>query len=348
MLNQIEESDRNKNNFDNITKINLGIEILRAYMSFSIVVLHFLKNEYKTNFFIKFIFYCFPFYVPTFFLISFYFIHNTISSKNIIKIKERFIKIIIPYIIWPIFLWIWNIIINYKNIKFNWDLIRTIILQLLVGHNFYKVYWFLFDLIIITIIFTIIRFSFKNYLIILRISFPLVFSINEYYHQKLSKYNYLIGAITPLPSSFIYSVTGFLLGYRFIIKKLRNKRYIIFVLIIPEIFLINKFWILFEISKRVEPIIIDIIIILLFICFALIPFETIKNKIIKKIIKQLSSYTGGIYYIHVAVYIIFSKFFKILSFGNFKSCIINYLFCYFICLIGSFKFKNNKLKYLFL
>ena len=317
-------------------------------MSFSIVILHFLTNEYKTTFFIKFIFYCFPFYVPTFFLISFYFIFNTISSKNIIKIKERFIRILIPYTIWPIFLWIWNIIINYKNIKFNMELIRTIILQLLVGHNFYKVYWFLFDLIIITIILTIIRFSFKNYLTILRISGPLVFSIKEYYHQSLSKYNYLIGSIAPLLISYLYSLTGFFLGSRFIIKKLRNKRYIIFILIFPEIILINKFKKLNNISKTFEPIIIDIIIIFLFIFFALIPFETIKSKIINKIIKQLTSYTGGIYYIHVGVYIIFSKYFKILAFGNFKSCIINYLFCYFICLIGSFIFKKNKLKYLFL
>lgn len=183
---------------------------------------------------------------------------------------------------------------------------------------------------------------------ILRISGPLVFSINEYYQQRLKKYNYLIGSITPLPASFIYSLTGFLLGSRFILKKLRNKRYIIFILIFPEIFLINKFWILYLISKRFYPIIVDIIVIFLFICFALIPFESIKSKIIKKIIKQLSSYTGGVYYLHVGVYTIFSKFFKILSFGNFKSCIINYLICYLICLIGSSKFKSNKLKYLFL
>ena len=98
MINQIEQSNGNKRNIDNMIKINLGIEILRAYMSFSIVILHFLTNEYKTTFFIKFIFYCFPFYVPTFFLISFYFIFNTISSKNIIKIKERFIRILIPSI----------------------------------------------------------------------------------------------------------------------------------------------------------------------------------------------------------------------------------------------------------
>lgn len=171
MLNHLEKSNGNKENIDIIKKINLGIEILRAYMSFSIVVIHFLKKEYRTNCFIKFIFHCSHFYVPAFFLISFYYIFNTISSKNIIKIKERFFRILIPYTIWPIFIWMWNIMINYKNIKFNWELIRAIFLQLLVGHNFYKVYWFLFDLIIITIIFAIIRFSFNNYLIISKILF---------------------------------------------------------------------------------------------------------------------------------------------------------------------------------
>ena len=97
-------------------KINLGIEILRAYMSFSIIIIHFLKRKYNTNFFIRFMIRGLPFYVPTFFLLSFYFSYNIFTAKNIVKLRERFIRILIPYLIWPIFIWIRDIIHEKKII----------------------------------------------------------------------------------------------------------------------------------------------------------------------------------------------------------------------------------------
>ena len=329
-------------------KINLGIEILRAYICFSIIIIHFLNNEEKNKIFMKFIFHCYPFYVPTFFLISFYFSYNIISSKNIKKIKERFIKILVPYIIWPLFLWILTITLNYKSIKFNYEIIRSIYMQLLIGYYFYRVFWFQFDLIIITIFILIVRFSFNNYLICLRIIGPCLFFINEYYYNSLNIYNDLIGSIRPLLISFIYSLTGFFLGHRFIIKKLQNIKFIAFILIIPAFILIYYNKKLIEISISVNVLIVDIVIICLFICFALIPFELFKKDIIYRIVKQLTSYTGGIYYIHVGVKRTLSTYYKILSFGDFKSCAINYLISYFICFVGSTIFQKTKLKYLFL
>ena len=142
--------------------INLGIELLRTLISFSIVILHFLKTEYRTNNLIKFIFHAQTFYVPTFFLISFNFSFNTFISKKISKIKERFIRILIPYTIWPIFLWLRKTIKVSKNIRFNYKTFKPIIIQLLIGYDFYAVLWFQFDLIFITLIITIIRFIFNK------------------------------------------------------------------------------------------------------------------------------------------------------------------------------------------
>lgn len=259
-------------------KINLGIEILRAYMSFSIVVLHFLKNEYQTNFFMKFIFHCKSFYVPTFFLISFYFSFNTLSSKNINRIKLRFSRILIPYVIWPIFIWTRNIIINFKYIKINKQQIRSITLQLLTGCDFYNVFWFQFDLIMITIIFTIIIFTFKNYLTVLKILGPLYFIINKYYEEYMNLYNHIC-SIRPLLGCSIYSLTGFFLGSRNILIKLTNTRYKSLILIIPAIILINKYKLLLNITIRFKIIVVDLVIICLFISFALLPFEFIKSNI---------------------------------------------------------------------
>lgn len=339
------ENNINKNKYKNI---NLGIELLRAYMSFSIVILHFLKEEFKTNFLLKFMFHCQPFYVPTFFLISFYFSFNMFISKNIAKIKERFIRILIPYTIWPIFLWLRNIIFNHKDINFDYAMFKPILFQLLIGYDFYAVFWFQFDLIVITIIFSIIIFSFDtHYFIILKFMSVFLYIINKTYEERLIIYKQ-IGSIKPLFGSFIYSFAGFYLRSKSILIKFHIKRNVIFILIIISFFLIYIHKILIKISIRFKIAVVDIVIVCLFIFFGKIPFDSIQNDIIKKIIKQLTSYTGGIYYIHYGVRKIFSTYFPIFNVGNFKACIINYIVCYLICFIGSTLFKKTKLKFLFL
>lgn len=330
--------------------IILGIEILRTYMCFSIVILHFLKEQFQNNFLTKFIFHCQPFYVPTFFLISFYFSFKTFAAKkkNINKIKERFIRIIIPYIIWPILLWSRNILVNYKNIKFDYILFKAIFFQLLIGYDFYAVFWFQFDLIVITIIITIIIFSFNNcYDIIFKIAFLFFYIINKKYEEKLSIYKQ-IGSIKPLLSSFIYSLTGFFLGSKSILKKFNKKKYMIFMFLVPAIFLIFIHKELINFSIRFRIIVINIVITFLFIIFGIMPFDYINNTLLIKIIKQITSFTGGIYYIHYGVRTIFSTYFKIFDIGDLKSCLINYLVCYFICYLGSIIFINSYLRFLFI
>ena len=80
----------------------------------------------------------------------------------------------------------------------------------------------------------------------------------------------------------------------------------------------------------------------------MIPFNLLKNQNIKRTLILITSYTGGIYYIHYGVRSIFSDYIPIIGICDFNSCIVNYLFCYFICLIGSKLFKNSILKYLFI
>ena len=333
----------------NHKNINLGIEILRTILASSIVIRHFLKPEYNNNFLTNLIFHCQPFYVPTFFIISFYFSYNTFISKNIIKIKERFIRILIPYTIWPIFFWIRNNIYNYRDIILNINLFRGIFFQLLIGYDFYAVFWFQFDLIIISIIVTIIIFILGNHytFTILKLLVPLFFILNNKYENLLNIYK-RIGSIKPLLSSYIYSITGFLFGSISILKKMSNKRKKVFLLIIPAIIFINQYKNIIQISRRFKIVVVDIVVSILFFVFALIPLEYITNKFIKKIIMNITSYTGGIYYIHYGVRSIFSPYFKIIENCNLISCIVNYLLCYFICLIGFNIFKKSKLRYLFI
>jgi hypothetical protein len=119
-------------------------------------------------------------------------------------------------------------------------------------------------------------------------------------------------------------LTGFLINSGDILNKLQKKRYALFIFIFLDFILINNYKIFINNSKMIKSVIIDIVIVCIFISFGLIPFEAVKSQIIKRIIKQLTRYTGGIYYTHIIVKIIFSKYFKIIHLGDFNSCIIIY------------------------
>ena len=143
----------------------MGIQILRILFSFHILVFHFHcvhKKQYKLKY-IRNIISKVDIDLITFFIISFYFSHDTFVFKNIIKIKFRFKRLLIPYIIWPIIIFI---IRNVNNYFSNNNLIRfkNLYYQLLIGNGINLVFWFQFNLMLISLIFIIvILFSQKKY-----------------------------------------------------------------------------------------------------------------------------------------------------------------------------------------
>ena len=87
--------------------------------------------------------------------------------------------------------------------------------------------------------------------------------------------------------------------------------------------------------------------ICLFIIFVIFPSEKINNKIILKIIKQITNYTAGIYLTHIPIREYLKPYIKDIKDANIKGCIIIYITCYFICFIGSLLFGRTKLRNLF-
>ena len=88
----------NKREEETKKNINLGIQLLRMIFSFNIVVAHCLNKRYQNKLIYFFCLKGIHYYVPTFFLISFYFSYKTFSSKNIIKLKERLLKLLLLFI----------------------------------------------------------------------------------------------------------------------------------------------------------------------------------------------------------------------------------------------------------
>lgn len=99
-------------------KKNLGFALLRIYLSFLVVSSHCFKPKAssRNKFIIKIIHNIN--HVPTFYLLSFYLCYKIFKSKNIKKIKIRFQRLLIPYIIWPIIFWSLQNLLSFFLSKF--------------------------------------------------------------------------------------------------------------------------------------------------------------------------------------------------------------------------------------
>lgn len=338
----------------NKNKIYLGIQILRILFSFHILVFHFHcvhKKQYKLKY-IRNIISKVDIDLITFFIISFYFSHDTFVFKNIIKIKFRFKRLLIPYIIWPIIIFIIRNINNYFS---NNNLIRFKYLyyQLLIGNGINLVFWFQFNLMLISLIFIIvILFSQKRYhfyLCLIGFLFCIFKFCLPHYNKLIGIFNGIaIFSLKPIVSSYIYSITGFFLHDINIIKKANNhkKIYIFFSSLLFCFLLFYK-----KPSENNEflfYLVYDLMSLLLFIVFLIFPFNSLINDKYEIIIKKMASYSAGIYYLHTQIISLLDYISVKIASRALLALIINYLLCNMICIIGAKIFRNNSLRYLFI
>ena len=327
----------------NNKNINYSLELLRLILCLWVVIQHCCRNVNKFKR---------KFHVPTFMIMSFYFYSNTLKTKNIPKIKQRFQRILIPYIIWAIFLFIFNYILF---ILFGFSLInkklllKDLVLQLIFGAKYYFIFYYQFNLIFLTIIFNIISFLFnKNYIFVLQI-FLIVAYIFQYSYLNLfifSKFFTVIkcsiGTIFELLPFAVVGVTLYYLDIILILKKFKLIA-IFFNGII--IFLIFKFDIFISIKGFLYPgILHNVGGISIFILFSLFSFQNRKLKFL--LVKNITKFTGGIYYIHKILFFFLSKIFIFIRKKTFYGSIVIYIMSYNICYLGnklSFKTKLNLL-----
>lgn len=338
----------------NKRKIYLGIEILRMILSFLIVIVHLYYKGYARKPILLFPFQNLCFYIPTFFIISFYFSYNCFISKNIVKINHRFKRILIPYFILPHIFWLRNNFYNYYYRTHLQSKFKNLYYQLLIGCGLHGVFWFHFNLIFISVLFIIIIFLFtKRYLLILLIIGIISYNFNYTKLRKVFFLNYnfipVSHSIKPLTNNLIFAIIGFYLSLIHILNKLYKCRIAVIIIMIFLIYLIKKYQKIFFIYHFFNELMVILVSTSLFIFFGLIPLDKIKNSIIIFIIKQITSYTGGIYYLHPEIRESFlKKWSKLVRLRTFKGCLLVYITTYFICLIGSKIFKKSNLKYLFI
>ena len=228
--------------------------------------------------------------------------------------------------------------------------------QIIVGRVFCGHLWFLFNLLIFTIIFFIL-------LIVLRLNnfFKVIqlFSIISYILQY-SKYNYYFfdkykdsvsHSVGHFVESFPIAISAFFVKYSDIINRIYKwRRIVIFYCILFNYFIykygIFKFIENYGKTYNYNGFDKNFFAIFSFISFYLIPFEKIQSDKLKTFIIIISNYTQGIYYIHPIIISYTTKYLYLNR--TFKGCIIVYIFAYLFSFIGSKLCYKSRLKYLFI
>ena len=347
-----ENIDKNNCQLKRKKKYNLGIGILRVCLSFMVIMDH-LYNQKIYNRYVYFFYY----HIPTFFLLSFFYTFNTFMPININKIKNRFERIVIPYISWSFIYWIFNNIYFYILKKKCRHTFIDFLNNLVNGHIFNCAFWFQNILILMTIIFEIVILSFTNIYMYILVSLGLLAYILQYtgFNYKFFRKNFPIHyrlTLGRLAEGFPNAVSGFYIA---------SKKFPIILKSNLKITIINSFIILLFITKfnvfsdfktyKYGGIRLNIAAICIFFISYFFPFGEIKNEFLINIIKQLTSFTGGIYFIHNLIgrgYII-KRILSILAIERqtLLECIIVFFISYILCFYGTKLFGRTKFRHLF-
>ena len=267
---------------------------------------------------------------------------NIFFSRIIIKFKKRLIRLLIPYIIWPL---IFFIIDNnlYYNKKIS---LHDLKLQLIIGRQFSIPLWFLFSMIILTILFIILSIFFKYYFLFVLQILSIFSYIMQYSHYFYLFEEYkdnvkfsILDTINILPLSFL----GLIFSSFNVVENFKPHRKNILFLSHLFIYILLRYDIFVNLGGY-GGIIYIFSSISFFMGFYLLPLEN-SHSFIQKIIKQITSYTNGIYCLHTRI----NRFCRIEfgSNGTLNSCFIIFLISYFFSFIGIKLLGKTRLKYLF-
>ena len=331
-------------------KRNYGVEILRMIVAFLVVIYHFYKPKNITLQKIKS---KLNFHVPTFLIISFYYLNNNLVNRKVDKIKERFKRLLIPYLFYPIIIYI---ISNFLYIFFHFEKLRKslyqLVIQFIVGRPLYSVLWFQFNLILITVLFYIIAFIFKSYYLpflqLLGIlSYLLQFSNINYKYFRIYRV-YIRDSVGFIAETLPIAITGLYISSIDIINKSKKKSFLNIILYTFFLFVLFKYQIFSPVKGfGKQGILYNIEAVSFFVIFSLFQFDNLNKKILI-LIKYLTSYTPGVYFLHSKVYLILRIKISLIKNHTFLGCLLIYVISYLISFIGYNSLKKTQLKHLFI
>ena len=226
---------------------------------------------------------------------------------------------------------------------------------MLIGSRYHAIFWFQFNLIFLSLFFTIISFAFKFYLINISqifgiISFYIHISgINFNFFSSFNpKFSINIGSIIEL---LPIAVLGLILGSKNFLSQIQQYTFSFYMLIIFSIYILFQYNIFVHTPGIRYP---DILLnifgsLFLFIAFGFFPYKSIKKNKFSVLLNNIIRFTGGIYHLHPRIRRILQKLsYYFYTRKTYSNSLIIYTICYLICFVGTKIFRNSQLKYLFM
>ena len=342
------------NNYNNLIpkKFNYGLGILKLLLAFDVIRSHNFNIMTTKNNILLFLLKSKKIHVPCFFILSFNFVHKELISSNIKIYLKRIERLLIPYLFWPIILFLLNICLK-KIFNIQAYSLKQLKNQLLWGYGFLPQFWFQWNLIFLTTFFFALTCLCKsNYLFFIQVLAFIAYII-QYSGLNKKYFNYL-RSVKKIPLSRIcemipFAASGFTLGTFKIIDNIQNYKIKTLIFCLLNIYLLEKYSVFSKLKEEIaySGIILNIRAICLIFIFSLFSSDKINNIKIDKIIKNFTNYTGGIYYLHITIITYFKDIIRPIKNGTVIGLIIIYLICYLICFIGIQFVGNSKFKFLF-
>ena len=313
----------------------IGVEILRFYMALMVVCAHL-----GGTLLLKWagIFYIFqPFHVPTFMLLSFllcakYFLAPT--KKLVIK---RLLRILIPFVTWGILSYFLSLIL--------WPVsFLTLLNQLFTGYPLNNALWYLATTLWICLLFWLIKLLTPNnkiFIIVISIlslcCIVLQYTGLNYFFFNGLPYNikFTIGrSFEMIPYATLGIVLSLTLPY---LNKLNHKSHLIMFLgsiILMSIIIVFRNYVITYRPKGFDFPGASLIVVasLLVLSAYTNPINLIKNEKFRTIIKWLTSFTLGIYCMHVVIGRFVEWLFIAINWETYTTlmAVTTYLICYLI------------------
>lgn len=336
-------------------KKNIGISLLKIILSYSVVCIHFWNSEMKcllnpiVSFFCSYAVYLFVF-------ISFYFCQAQISEHRPDRIRERFIRLIIPQVGWTI---IYCVLYELMDVLFGQNKIsgmEDFWWQLFTGSRkgINQTMYFQIDLIFLTLMFLLVVCLCKEKSTVVILSITLITLAMEYCGMLVRVDNlryelrYLVGRFF----EFIpFATCGFMLSKYKIMSQISAKKSMAVLLaggvIVIEICSGSRI----RSSDFINSGVITVsVACAIFIFFYLISLERVPVLIVR-MIEGVSRYSLAVYCMHRLTETILRGIFEVFGyeilFDTLGKCLVIYSICVLSSVIAVKIIPNKYFKMLF-
>lgn len=320
-------------------KYNYGLGLLKAFMSFEVICIHFL--DFGSAGIIGTIANIFSCATSVFMLLAFYFSYDVIFEDQSIKFKKRIARLLYLQISWSVIYYLVFLIAGLL-LKKNVCSFTDFIFQLLTGSNknINPTMWFQIVLLLITLIIRIVYLLFKDK----RIAENVVYILGcMCLYMYLSGIGWNLSEMVPYELKYIVhyffmhfplASIGIFFKSHNILEKLNNNKIIFVITIFVCVGVASKF-------PTVSNIVMSILLVTLFNFIN----QFINDNIV---IKYLCMYTTGCYCMHRLVERFIKYIFNFFMPSLMRSiiyCLVIYITCWIISYF-MYKSSNKYIKYL--